>query len=54
MISTSLTKSGEGGRPASAPSEMPIVAPRPGWVRAMPVTAWPAARGSWPRSGVAA
>ncbi len=29
-ISTSLTKSGEGGSPASAPSEMPIDAPRAG------------------------
>ena len=41
-------------KPASAPSERPIVAPSAGCVRAMPVTACPAARGSCPRSGVAA
>ncbi len=53
-ISTSLTKSGEGGSPASAPSETPIAAPRTGCVLPMPVTAWPPARGSCASSGVAA
>ena len=46
-ISTSLTKSGDGGSPASAPSEMPSDAPSAGCVLPMPPTAWPAARGSW-------
>ena len=36
---TSLAKSGEGGRPASVPSEMPSDAPRAGLVRAMPEAA---------------
>ncbi len=53
-ISTSLTKSGDGGSPASAPSEIPSEAPSAGCVRAMPPTAWPAARGSCSSSGVAA
>ncbi len=40
-ISTSLTKSGEGGRPASAPSEIPREAPSAGCVLPIPPTAWP-------------
>ena len=44
-ISTSLAKSGKGGRPASAPSETPIDVPSTGWVRAMPVTECPADAG---------
>ena len=53
-IRISLTKSGEGGRPASAPRESPSTAASEGRVRPMPRAGWPAARGSCPSSGVAA
>ena len=45
-IRSSLRNSGEGGRPASVPSESPSRCRASGSVRAMPVTACPAARGS--------
>src|SRR5581483_1805728 len=53
-ISTSLAKSGDGGRPASAPSETPIAVPSIGSLRATPPTACPAARGSCASNGTAA
>ena len=53
-MSTSLAKRGDGGRPASAPSETPIAAPSAGCVLAIPPTACVDARGSMPTRGVAA